>query len=83
MGKLSFAERIKNLFSSKKVDTEDFFEDLTDNLIEGDVGAKTSYEIADLLEKKCRKEHISSESEILNELKLILKEYVKTHNKKK
>ena len=36
MGKLSFAERIKNLFSSKKVDTEDFFEDLTDNLIEGD-----------------------------------------------
>ena len=77
MGKLSFAERIKNLFSSKKVDTEDFFEDLTDNLIEGDVGAKTSYEIADLLEKKCRKEHITSESDILNELKLILKEYVK------
>jgi fused signal recognition particle receptor len=78
MGKLSFAERIKNLFSSKKVDTEDFFEDLTDNLIEGDVGAKTSYEIADLLEKKCRKEHITSESEILNELKLILKEYVQS-----
>ena len=78
MGKLSFAERIKNLFSSKKVDTEDFFEDLTDNLIEGDVGAKTSYEIAELLKKKCRKEHITSESEILNELKLILKEYVKS-----
>lgn len=78
MGKLSFAERIKNLFSSKKVDTEDFFEDLTDNLIEGDVGAKTSYEIAELLEKKCRNEHITSESEILNELKLILKEYVKS-----
>ena len=54
MAKVSFAEKIKKLFSSKKTDSEEFFEELIDNLIEGDVGAKTSYEIADILEKKCR-----------------------------
>ena len=78
MAKVSFAEKIKKLFSSKKTDSEEFFEELIDNLIEGDVGAKTSYEIADILEKKCRKDHITSEADILNELKNILKEYVKS-----
>lgn len=78
MAKVSFAEKIKKLFSSKKTDSEEFFEELIDNLIEGDVGAKTSYEIADILEKKCRKDHIISEADILNELKNILKDYVKS-----
>ena len=78
MAKVSFAEKIKKLFSSKKTDSEEFFEELIDNLIEGDVGAKTSYEIADILEKKCRKDHITSEADILNELKNILKDYVKS-----
>ena len=63
MGKLSFAERIKNLFSSKKVDTEDFFEDLTDTLIEGDIGAKTAFEITEQLEKICKEKKLSEESE--------------------
>ena len=35
--KLSFAEAFKNLFSSKKID-EEFFENLTDVLVEGDMG---------------------------------------------
>ena len=42
MRKNSFAEKFKSLFSSKKID-EEFFEDLTDTLIEGDVGAKDEW----------------------------------------
>lgn len=76
MAKLSFAQKFKALFSSKKID-EDFFEDLIDNLIEGDVGAKTAYEISDELEKICKKDHITEENVILEKLSEILSKYVK------
>ena len=39
MARLSFAQAFKNLFGSKKIDG-DFFDDLTDALVEGDIGAK-------------------------------------------
>lgn len=73
--KKSFAEKIKGLFG-KKLD-EEFFEDLTDMLIEGDVGAKTAFEISDQLEECCRKEKIEGQQEILLKLKKILLSYVK------
>ena len=71
MRKNSFAEKFKSLFSSKKID-EEFFEDLTDTLIEGDVGAKTAFEISDLLEDVCKKNKITTENGILQELKKII-----------
>ena len=58
MRKNSFAEKFKSLFSSKKID-EEFFEDLTDTLIEGDVGAKTAFEISFLTSLK-NAEHLFS-----------------------
>ncbi len=76
MGKKSFAEKLKGLFSGKKYDRE-FFEELTDSLIEGDVGARTAFEISDILEERSKKKHLSKEDEILLELKSILLEYVK------
>lgn len=76
MGKKSFAEKLKGLFSGKKYDRE-FFEELTDSLIEGDVGARTAFEISDILEERSKKKHLSKEDEILFELKSILLEYVK------
>lgn len=79
MGKISFAQKIKNLFESKKVD-EEFFEELTDNLIEGDVGAKTAFEITEKLESFCKKNHISDERQIVLQLKSILLEYVKSYD---
>ena len=51
--KISFAQAFKNLFTSRKID-EEFFENLTDALVEGDMGAKLAYEICDQLEKICR-----------------------------
>ena len=77
MAKLSFAQRFKNLFSSKKID-EEFFEDLTDALVEGDMGAKMAYELAEELEKTCKSKKITEESEIKNELKNLLLPYAKS-----
>lgn len=77
--KKSFGERIKSLFS-KQTQNDDFFDELTDLLVEGDLGAKTSYEIADLLEKECKKEKLSSQEEILAKLKSLLLQNVKSVN---
>ena len=76
MAKMSFAEKIKNLFS-KKVN-EEFFEEIEDALIEGDVGAKTAIEFSDKLKLICKKENLSSEDEIKNALFNILKPYLKS-----
>ena len=75
MAKLSFAQKFKNLFSSKKID-EEFFENLNDALVEGDMGAKMAYELTESLEKICREKKISEESEIKAELKKMLSAYV-------
>lgn len=77
MAKISFAQKFKNLFSSKKLD-EEFFEDLTDVLVEGDMGAKLAYEITGELEEICHKKRISDESEIKAELKNMLFPLVKS-----
>ena len=47
MAKLSFAQRMRDLFGGRDKDDEALFDDLTDALIEGDVGAKAAVEIAD------------------------------------
>lgn len=76
MAKLSFAQKFKNLFSSKKIN-EEFFDDLTDALVEGDIGAKLAYEITEELEKICREKQVSDENAIKNELKSMLSSYIK------
>ena len=68
--KKSFGEKLKNLFS-RKID-EEFLEELTDNLVEGDIGAKTAFEITEELEAICRQKKISEQKDILNELKALL-----------
>ncbi|MBP3771597.1 MAG: signal recognition particle-docking protein FtsY [Treponema sp.] len=77
MARLSFAQAFKNLFGSKKIDA-DFFDDLTDALVEGDIGAKMAYELTEELEHICREKKISDEGEIKSELKRILSSYVKS-----
>lgn len=77
MGKFSFGEKIKNLFSSKKNSAE-FFDELTDLLIEGDIGAKLSVELTGSLEKICKEKKISGEEEILDELESLLLTFAKT-----
>lgn len=77
MSKISFAQRIKNLFSLHKNQNDDFFDELLDALIEGDVGAKNSMQIVDRLQAECKEGRISTQDEILLRLKNILLESVK------
>ena len=77
MARLSFVNKIKGLFGGKKLD-EEFFDELIDALVEGDIGAKMAYEIAGELEKICKEKKIHDETEIRLELKKLLLGYVKS-----
>ena len=76
MEKQSFKDKIKNLFLGKSLSSE-FFEDLTDSLVEGDVGVKTAFELSEKLEEICKKQHITTENEIKLELKKLMLSFVK------
>ena len=64
--------KLKALFSKSSTINEDFFEDLTDMLVEGDIGAKTAFEIVDELESICDKEKINDQAGIVAKLKELL-----------
>ncbi|MCQ2582386.1 MAG: signal recognition particle-docking protein FtsY [Treponema sp.] len=75
--KKSFGSKFKMLFSKTKVN-EDFFEELTDILVEGDIGAKASFEIVDELQEICESKKITEQDDIIKELKALLLESVKS-----
>lgn len=77
MSKLSFAENLKRLFGAHSKTDTSFFEDLTDSMIEGDLGVKTALEIGELLEKKCQSGNIKDRNQILAELRTLLSPYAK------
>ena len=70
--KQSFGEKLKALFSKSSSINEDFFEELTDMLVEGDIGAKTAFEVVDELESICDKEKINDQAGIVAKLKELL-----------
>lgn len=76
MAKMSFAERLKNFFSFNKNRDDSFFEDLSDILIEGDLGAKNVFDIVEELEKNCKKQKLIEPDDILSELKNMLLPFV-------
>ena len=41
--KKTFGEKLKSLFKKKSAISDDFFEELTDILVEGDIGAKSAF----------------------------------------
>ena len=73
----NFADKIKTLFGMRHDRGADFFEELTDILIEGDIGAKTAFEIADELEAECKKGRIYDEKKIIPVLHQKLLSYIK------
>ncbi len=77
MKKFGFGESLRNLLRGKSEIPPSFFDDLTDTLIEGDVGAKPAFEITELLEKKCRAERIRDEEGVIAGLKEIISQWVK------
>ncbi len=75
--KQSFGEKLKALFSKGNSINEEFFEELTDMLVEGDIGAKTAFEVVDELESICSKEKIREQEGIVAKLKELLLRDVK------
>lgn len=65
------------MFSGKKSINEDFYDDLTDLLVEGDIGAKAAYLLVEELEDVCSKEKITDENQIILKLKELLLRDVK------
>lgn len=76
--KKSFGEKLKSLFSKGSSINEDFFDELIDMLVEGDIGAKTAFEVVDELESICNKEKIREQSEIVEKLKELLLQNVRS-----
>ena len=71
MAKMSFAQKLRSLFGGKRIDGE-FFDDLADALVEGDIGAKMACEIAQELERACRGQGVREEADVRRGLRRML-----------
>jgi fused signal recognition particle receptor len=60
---VNFAEKIKSFFTRGSSLSEEFFEELADLLVEGDLGAKEAFAAAELLRERCKKEKINAPQE--------------------
>lgn len=78
MKKNKFVESIKKLFKGSGGIDSNFFDDLTDTLIEGDIGVKPACEIISILEKNCRDKKISGEEFVFEELRNIFSQWIKS-----
>ncbi len=76
--KKSFGEKLKSLFSKGSTLNDDFYDELTDLLVEGDIGAKAAFLLVEELEEICSKEKIKDQNEILLKLKELLLKDVKS-----
>lgn len=76
--KQSFGEKLKSLFSKGSSLNDDFYDELTDILVEGDIGAKSAFTIVEELETICSKEKITEQEGIVNKLKEMLLANVKS-----
>lgn len=70
-----FKEKLKNLFTSRKID-EAFFEELEDTLIEGDLGARLTDEVIETLRKAAKEERAKTVEDLQLLMKDILSPYV-------
>ena len=75
--KKSFGEKLKSLFSKGSSINDDFYDELTDMLVEGDIGAKTAFELVDELQEVCTKEKIRDQNDIIAKLRDLLLQDVK------
>ncbi len=77
MIKKNFADKFKKLFGLYNSPDDEFFEELTDSLIEGDISAKIAMQVEDELRAVCKKEKLQSEEAVLDALYKIIFPFVK------
>lgn len=68
-------DKLKNIFSSRKLDDE-FFDELEDTLIEGDLGARITEEIVEELRKAAKSEKAKTPEDLQRIMKELLSPYV-------
>jgi fused signal recognition particle receptor len=73
--KKSFGARLKALFGIQTLD-ENFFEELEDMLIEGDLGAKTAMEVSDAVRKLAKAEKSTTQDALQQLMKRILSDKI-------
>ncbi len=74
-----FSAKIKQLFSSRKID-EAFFEELEDTLIEGDLGARLTDEIIETLRKEAKAKNLVEAADLQNLMKDLLSQYIHSYD---
>ncbi|GAB1481209.1 signal recognition particle-docking protein FtsY [Treponema sp.] len=66
MATKGFAERLKNLLRIRSDIDDSFFDDLSDTLVEGDLGAAEAFKVVEELQNHCRKNGIK-DGELIKE----------------
>ena len=74
-----FSAKIKQLFSSRKID-EAFFEELEDTLIEGDLGARLTDEIIETLRKEAKAKNLVEAADLQDLMKELLRQYIHAYD---
>ena len=74
-----FSAKIKQLFSSRKID-EAFFEELEDTLIEGDLGARLTDEIIETLRKEAKAKNLVEAADLQKLMKELLSQYIHAYD---
>lgn len=73
----NLAESLKRLFGRHAAAGDDFFDDLADSLIEGDLGPRLAYETVELLRKNCASGGAVTPEAMQAELVAILSSYAR------
>ncbi|MCL2763425.1 MAG: signal recognition particle-docking protein FtsY [Treponema sp.] len=73
---MNFAGKIKSFFTRAPAVSPEFFEELSDLLVEGDLGAKEAYTTSELLQERCKKEKIALPEEARIRLAQLLEEHL-------
>jgi len=71
---MNFAGKIKSFFAKTPAVSQEFFEELSDLLVEGDLGAQEAYAVVECLQERCKKEAISSPEHARDCLAVLLEE---------
>ncbi|MDR0494882.1 MAG: signal recognition particle-docking protein FtsY [Treponema sp.] len=71
---MKFAEKIKSFFTGAPALSQEFFDELSDILVEGDLGAREAYAVAGRLQERCKKEKTSSPEEARASLAALLED---------
>ena len=75
---MKFGEKIRAFFTGVPAVSDVFFDDLSDLLVEGDLGAKEAMVAADALRSICKKEKIATPEEVRSRLAALLEDMLKT-----